>query len=343
MVSSRHILSQALAALAVCLVFSVNGAGQLIPAPPASQPSAQSNQASLDTLRQTYELAPDDQIMIEAPDSDELNNKPFRIDDDGTLTLPLVGDVKAAGLTTVQLEQSLTTLLKKYIVNPVIRITVTQFRSAPVFFVGEFEKPGVYALQGRHTLVEMLTDRGLAPTAGKRVKVTRKDESGPIPLPGAVENPATKSSSVDINLSALSEVNPAEDIVLQPYDVISVDKVEQVYTMGAFGKTGGYDVGVKESLPILQLLSMTGGLTVDAEASKAEILRQVLDTNRRAIIPLDLQRILDAKARDYPLLPGDILYVPHKRAASETAVKFETIGISLVSSTLIGLLINGRL
>ena len=182
--------------------------------PPSASPIApQPLQNSIDTIRPNYELGTNDQILVHAPDAEELNDKPFRIDDDGTVTLPLVGVVKAAGLTVQQFEDDLKNRLKTYIKNPLINVTVVQFRSSPVFFVGEFQKPGIYALQGRHTLVEMLMNMGgLQPNASRRIKITRKNESGPIPLPGAIEDPQTKTSSVEINLAALSETaqRPAE-------------------------------------------------------------------------------------------------------------------------------------
>ena len=56
-------------------------------------PTTPGSQTSVE-VRPTYELGPSDQIMIHAPDAEELNDKTFRIEDDGTATLPLVGIVK---------------------------------------------------------------------------------------------------------------------------------------------------------------------------------------------------------------------------------------------------------
>jgi polysaccharide biosynthesis/export protein len=341
-------LFSACSALAMCLALSCAVSAQVIPqAPTTSQAPATpaAPQAAVpggvDTLRQTYQLAANDQILIHAPDAEELNDRPFRIDDDGTLTLPLVGPVKAAGTTPLQLEQNLTNLLRKFIVNPVISITVVQFRSAPVTFLGEFQKPGIYSLQGRRTLVEMLTTvGGTLPTASRRIKVTRKDESGTIPLPGAVDDPEAKTNSVEISLSSLSEINPAEDIVLEPYDVISVDRAEQVYTAGAFGKVGGFDVGVKDGIPVLELLSLAGGLATDADSANARILRPVLTTNRRAEIPLDLNKIISTEGTDYPLMPGDILYVPHRKPHSAALARLGTVALTMIPGVIVALILN---
>jgi polysaccharide biosynthesis/export protein len=304
-------------------------------------PTTPGSQTSVE-VRPTYELGPSDQIMIHAPDAEELNDKTFRIEDDGTATLPLVGIVKMGGLTVGKIEDDLKERLKTYVRNPQVSITVVQFRSAPVFFVGQFQRPGIYALQGRHTLVEMLQSvGGLQPTAGRRIKVTRKGESGPIPLSAATEDPGGKTTSVEIGLVSLTQnINPAEDIVLQPYDVISVDRAEQVYLMGAFGKTGGFDVGDRDYISVLQVISQAGGLSPDAIPEKAHILRAVLDTSRRAEIPINLAKVLSTEANDYPLLPNDILFVPHKKATNDILTRLETVGISAAISVLIFGLVN---
>ena len=341
------------------VIFPFLSAAQLLPTTPAPQPSTvqqapgvaavppanpQPDQNTADTFRRTYQLSANDQILIHVPDAEEINDRPFRIDDDGTLTLPLLGMVKVAGMTSAQLEQELTTELKKYIVNPVVSVTVVQFRSAPITFQGEFQKPGMYSLQGRHTLTEMLTTvGGTLPTASRRIKITRKTESGPIPLPGAVQDPGGKTSSVEINLSALNDINPAEDIELEPYDVISAEKAAQVYTYGAFAKTGGYDVGPKESIPVIQLLSEAGGLAPDALPEKAQILRPVLNTNRRAIIPIDLAQVLAAQGTDYPLLPGDVLIVPRKKPSSVILGRLGTMALGFIPGLVFALIYNGAL
>src|ERR1700704_4652995 len=57
------------------------------------------NQGQLTTVRSDYTLGPNDQVLIRSPQSEEINEKPFRIDTQGFLTLPVIGRVKAEGLT----------------------------------------------------------------------------------------------------------------------------------------------------------------------------------------------------------------------------------------------------
>jgi polysaccharide export outer membrane protein len=222
-----------------------------------------------------------------------------------------------------ELEADLVKRLREYIREPQVIITVVQFRSEPVFIVGAFQRPGIYPLQGRRTLVEMLASiGGLQPNASRRIRVTRRAEYGALPLPNAVDEPEKKVSSVEIGLGSLREnVNPAEDIVLEPYDVISVDRAELVYVNGEVGKVGGIELGERDSISIVQALTLSGGFSRDANRGKVRILRQVANTSRRAEIEVDLKRVLEGKDEDIPLLANDVLYVPrsYSRAVLITA------------------------
>jgi polysaccharide export outer membrane protein len=279
---------------------------------PASQNGALPQQLPPDTVRPNYILGPNDQILIRAPEAEEIDNRPFRIDGDGNINLPLIGRIHAGGMSLQELEADVVKRLREYIREPQVFVTVVQFRSEPVFFVGLFVKPGIYTLQGNRTLLEMLTSvGGLQPNAERHVKVTRHEEYGPIPLPEALVDPEKKVSTVDVNLGSLREnINPAENILLQPYDVISVGRAEPVFVNGEVNRVGGIELAERESIPILQALTQSGGFSRDAKKGKVRILRPILNTSRRAVIEVDVSELLDGKGLDIPLQPGDIVYVP---------------------------------
>lgn len=290
-----------------------NAPGQAGQTPPNPAQNQQPRDLPPDSIRPNYVLGPNDQILIRAPEAEEINEKPFRIDAEGFINLPVVGRIHAAGLTLQELEAELVKRLSEFIRTPQVIVTVVQFHSEPVFFVGAFKSPGIYALQGRRTLLEMLSSiGGLQPNASRRIKITRHSEYGPIPLPNAVEDVDKKTSSVEIGLSSLREnINPAEDIVLQPFDVISVERAELVYVNGDVGRIGTIELGERDSISVIQALTMSGGFTRDANRSKVRILRPIANTSRRAEIEIDVQRIFDGKDNDFPLLANDVLYVPH--------------------------------
>ncbi len=126
----------------------------------------------------------------------EISDKPILIGTNGNITLPLVGRVKAGGLTVEQLETELNARLKIYVKDPQIAVTVAEFRSQPVSVFGAVSKPGVIQLRGRKTLYEVLSMAG-GPSdekAGSSLTVTRRRENGEIPLPGATVDPTGQFS-----------------------------------------------------------------------------------------------------------------------------------------------------
>jgi len=287
--------------------------GQQQTPPETGQTPTQPRELPPDTIRPNYVLGPNDQILIRAPQVEEINEKPFRIDSEGYINLPLVGRIRAGGMTQLELETELIRRLREYVREPQVIVVITQFRSEPVFFQGAFVRPGIYPLSGRRTLLEMLIQiGGLQPNASRHITVTRRAEYGTIPLPNAIVDPEKKISTVEISLGSLREnVNPAEDIVLQPYDIISVQRAELVYMTGEVGRVGGIALEERDSISFLQALTQSGGFTREAKKDDVRILRPVLNTNRRAVIALNANRIFEGKDLDFPLLPNDVVFVPH--------------------------------
>jgi polysaccharide biosynthesis/export protein len=283
------------------------------PLPAAPQNGQQPlQQLPADTIRPNYVLGPNDQIQIRAPEAEEIDNRPFRLDGDGNINLPLVGRIHAAGMTILELEADLVRRLREYIREPQVFVQVVQYRSEPVFFVGLFARPGVYPLQGNRTLVEMLsTVGGLLPNADRHIKITRQAEYGTIPLPDAIVDTEKKISTVEISLGSLRQnLSPAENILLQPYDQIAVGRAEAVYINGEVSRIGSQELGERDSVSIAQVLSQAGGFTVNAKKDKVRILRPVEGTSRRAVIEVNVADLFNGKGIDVPLLPGDIVYVP---------------------------------
>jgi polysaccharide export outer membrane protein len=261
-------------------------------------------------VRPDYTLGPNDQILIRAPLADDINERPFRVDSDGFITLPTYGRIQAAGMTVQNLEMQLVTLLSATIRNPSVTITMVQFRNEVVYVSGDFKTPGIYPLNGQ-TLVEMLSAvGGLQPTASRRIRITRRAEQGTLPLPDAIVDPDKKTSTVEVSLQRLTEsINPVEDIKLQPNDILFAGRAERVYVNGEVTKPSAVEMGERDTMSILQALVESGGLTQFAVQDKLTVLRPVLGTTRRAEFVIDLKRVREGKDNDFPLLPNDVVMV----------------------------------
>jgi polysaccharide export outer membrane protein len=318
------------------------GASSIVFSQPARPPAAGAQAAA--SVRPDYELGPNDQILIGVPQSPEINQRPFRIDTDGFIELPLVGRIHAGGLTVRALETTLTVKLRDFIREPQVSITVVQFRSEPVFFLGAFRSPGIYPLQGGRTLVEMLaTVGGLQPNASRRIKITRRAEYGAIDLPNAVKDARRKTSTIEISLDNLTQnINPAEDITLSAFDIVSVETAQPVYLSGEITKPGALQMGEQQSMSVTQAVSQSGGFTQAANRGKVRVLRPILGTSRRAEIDINLNRIYEGKDNDFPLLPNDVVYVP--RATVRTILA--PVGTAILTSApflIVSLAVSGIL
>jgi polysaccharide export outer membrane protein len=280
----------------------------------ASCAVAQGSAETAKKLNSGYVLGPDDQIVIHATDSPEISDKPFLIGLNGNITLPLVGRVKAGGLTVEQLESALNTELEKYVQEPQASVTVTEFRSQPVSVFGAVSKPGVIQLRGRKTLYEVLSMAGgPTETAGSTITVTRRRENGEIPLLGAKIDPTGQFSTAELNMQEILDgKNPAANIEIKPNDTISVSEANSnvIYVVGDVEHGGAFTLGGRQKLSVLRAVSLAGGIGRTARPEKARIIRASPGGEKPQEIAVNLKQIFNGKAEDIALLPQDVLVVP---------------------------------
>src|SRR5437867_8517877 len=153
---------------------------------------------------------------------------------------------------------------------------------------------------------------GLDPTAGTTLKITRRLEFGQIPLASASDDPTGRFSIAQVSLKSIMEAkNPEENVLVKPYDVISVPRAETVYVIGQVPKSGGFVLNDREKITVLQALAMAGGLDRTARPRDAKILRRASEGATRTEIAVDLKKMLENKTPDVPMQSDDILFVPN--------------------------------
>jgi len=126
-----------------------------------------------------YHLGAGDKLRIEVYKDAQLSQS-VQIRPDGKITLPLVGDVVATGMTPIELRESLTKSLTEYITNPTVTVIVVEAESAHAFVMGEVAHPGAVQLHGPTTIMQALAMAGgfkdFANT--KNIKVLRPRGTG---------------------------------------------------------------------------------------------------------------------------------------------------------------------
>ncbi|HEY6200452.1 MAG TPA: polysaccharide biosynthesis/export family protein [Candidatus Binatia bacterium] len=130
---------------------------------------------------------------------------------DGYITLPLVHEVQAAGLTTAQLRKILEDKYRDFVSSPFVSIRVTEITSTEIFLVGQVNKPGAYQATGHDTILQLITRAGgLSLFADyHNIKVVRRN--------------GADVTEYTVDFEAIMKGDLKQDIVLRPGDRILVD------------------------------------------------------------------------------------------------------------------------
>jgi polysaccharide biosynthesis/export protein len=144
---------------------------------PAPVPPARTNAAANSA---DYRLAAGDKLRIEVYKDTQLSQS-LQIRPDGKITLPLVGDVPAAGRTSVELRDAIAGALEEYIAKPVVTVIVTETTPQVVYVTGEVNKPGALPVSnGQMSIIQAIAMAGgFTDFANKKdIRVLRKNATG---------------------------------------------------------------------------------------------------------------------------------------------------------------------
>jgi polysaccharide export outer membrane protein len=157
-----------------------------------------------------YKIGPQDVLRIDVWKEPEIT-RTIPVRPDGKISLPLLNDVQAAGLTAVELANSLRDSLKKFINNPQVTVTVTEINSRRIYVTGEVTRPGAMPLLPNMTVLQALSSSG-GFTQFARIKniyVLRQEDGKQVKHPFNYKE-------------VVSGKKPEDNILLQPGDIIVV-------------------------------------------------------------------------------------------------------------------------
>lgn len=124
-----------------------------------------------------YVIGADDVLDVSVWKEQELTRS-LQVRPDGKISMPLLGDVQAAGLTPGQLAQNVSDKLKKYLTAPQVTVILTQINSQRVYVMGEVTRPGAYpVLPGMTVLQAISSAGGLTPFANSKKIFLMRDEN----------------------------------------------------------------------------------------------------------------------------------------------------------------------
>jgi len=190
----------------------------IVSAPCAAQ-TPQSNTQAAETPQNNapvpeYVVGPEDVLDIAVWNNPDVT-RTVPVRPDGMISLPLLNDVHAAGLTPMQLRDALARLLASYIPNPTISVIVREVHSFKVTVIGEVKTPGRYELKSRATVLDVLAIAGgLSEFAARsRIVVLRQEGGATREIPFAFDKLATRGGA---------KAGGQENFCVQPGDIIVV-------------------------------------------------------------------------------------------------------------------------
>lgn len=254
--------------------------------------------AQTDVSPTSYRIGPRDVVSIEVFEEEELSGD-FTVNEDGTIRLPLVGNVLAEGLTEDDFAARLKEALEAQLLQRAsVSVEVLEFRSRPISVLGAVRQPGSLNFPGRLTLIEAITAAGgLAEGHGAAVHVLRRAPNGLI-------------DQVTVPIDALLvRADPAVNLPIFANDLINVPAAADVtiYLLGEVASPGAITFKSTDRVTLLAAIARAGGLSERA-SNKLRIQRPGPDGTMTEIA-VRYKRILSGEEPDPALRDGDVVVV----------------------------------
>ncbi len=266
--------------------------------PPRTGAAAQPSQGTPSDRSSEYHIGPRDLVAIRVFEEPELNVD-VRVNEDGSIRLPLVGNVPAEGLTENELAAKLKKILESDLLQRAsVSVEVTEFRSRPISVLGAVRQPGSLNFSGRLTLLEALTAAGgLAENHGDSVYVLRRATNG-----------LTDQVSISIN-DLLVRADPDVNIPIFANDLINVPAAVEVtvYCLGEVTTPGALTFQSTEHITLLAAIARAGGLT--DRASKKILIRRQSTSGEPQEVWVSYKQIIAGHEPDPDLHQGDVVIV----------------------------------
>jgi len=241
-----------------------------------------------------YLIGPDDVLHIEVWQHPDVSGD-VRVNYKGEIRIPPIKSLNVMGLPSYQVEEKLAEALSKYLIDPVVFVSVKEYNSQRVIAIGE-TTTGMYTLKRRTTLVEFLGQIGGTRENADifRIKLIKKDG---------------KTYTYDLN-KLINDPQKSSEILVSGGDTVYVPPLEinKVYILGEVRIPKV--INIKGKLSLVEAITEAGGYTDNAVTSSILVIRGELGSQKG--IRLNLSRILKKGdiAQNINLKPGDIIYVP---------------------------------
>jgi len=241
-----------------------------------------------------YIVGPEDVLDVQVWDNKDMNQVVF-VRPDGKTSLPIVGEIQAAGKTVQELQDYLTAVYSKTVKGAAVTVIIREIKSRPVYFLGGFGRPGALQLMRNDlSLLQALSlVGGVAPAADQEMGfVLRKDKKIPV------------------NFTKLQKGDLSQDLKLEPGDSVVAPIADVVYLQGEVKAPGA--VKYLQDLTVVKAIIEGGGLTPMAAGGRVDIIRWKGEKRERIRVDVDKMMRAPDETPDVMLKPNDIVFVPQR-------------------------------
>ena len=251
--------------------------------------------------QENYRLGPEDEIEIKVWEHDDLT-RTMRVGLDGHISFPFCGEIKAKGLTILDLKKELERRLADgYIIDPHVSINVTDVKSQKFFVVGKVQKPGAYPLTKPITVTEAISMAGgLSQEGDKQVKggiaYLVRPRPGEKPAGPRAPTQGGGGETFTISLEPAFDGNPKDNLEIKNGDTLNVPNLN-FYITGEVKKPGRYPY--EDRMTVLMAVTTAEGFTDKASARSTYVMRN--KTGNKEKIRVKMQDAIH---------PGDTIVVP---------------------------------
>jgi polysaccharide export outer membrane protein len=269
------------------------------------------------SARSSRTIAPGDRLNIKVANVDQLNGD-FTVANDGTISLPLVGDITVAGKRDVDVAEILRSrLAAQYLQAPQVLVSVAGYQGQRVAVIGAVRTPGFYDIEGQNeTILDLITRAGgVSGTAGPKVYFPPAEGRGPKIEPVVLSSTDSDLGAalngrnpVEIDLSDLYQGRPvaALSIPVRDGDLIAVQQGGQIFVGGWVENPNLYQL--QPAMTVTQAITKAGGLHVAASSDAVTISRPDSDGRLRDY-RIDYPAMVAGTEQDILLEPDDKVYV----------------------------------
>jgi len=322
-----------------------NGRPQSSPATAASteQPSSRAA-AILVSPEEDYRIGPNDLIDIKVENMPELTQS-WRVTASGTFLLPYIGRVTAVKKTTEELALLITEKLRgDYLKEPRVTVSVKEYNSRSFFIQGSVKNPGVFQIEGRPTMLELLTLAGgltekhgatayilrkIKPSASKDPEIVKtapgngeKSETEP----GSEQTPKYELKSANIN--GLLKGRFDQDVILEAGDIVNIPNSDVFFVAGEVNAPGSFSLA--DGTTLRQAISLAQGTNFKAALGKGIIFRENASGHREEL-HVDIGAVMSGKKEDILIAANDIIMIPNSKSKSIGGAMLKAFGMTTIT------------